>query len=209
MITLIVGGAYHDQVQAAEVIKKKYADASSRVLDEQATPEDVRSAFHEVSLFGERRSVIWHATSQVLEELLDEIVTSLSPEVIGIIIVDTLQTSTEALVKTHQIPLQILKKVSVKNFFDTRLADACIKRDKKKAWLLVQEARTLGEVPEAMLGRILWKYKDTAVKQGYTKETHPRYFADYEQYVHIYHDSHRGGGNALDLIERFVLSWNS
>jgi DNA polymerase III delta subunit len=209
MITLIIGGAYPDQMQAAEVIKKEYPNAVSRVLDEQVVPEDVCGAFQEVSLFEERRIIVWHTTSQVLEELLDEIVTSLSPEVTGIIIVDTLLKSTEALVKKYQIPLRILKKATVKNFFDTRLADACMKRDKKKAWLLVQEARRVGEVPEAILGRIVWKYKDRAVKQAYTKENNPDYFADYEQYVHIYHDSHRGGGNALDLIERFILSWNT
>ena len=78
-------------------------------------------------------------------------------------------------------------------------------RDRKKLWLLYNEALRADVVPEAIAGILHWKVRDMVGKgeRGkYSKEELQRISSGL---VGVYHDSHRGAGELSLLLERYIL----
>ena len=127
--------------------------------------------------------------------------------------------------KAEKTMESVARKQEVHTFNVFGLLDALASRDRKRAWVLYQEARSTGLVPEDIFWRIQWQVK-TILLAGVTKtaeeadmKTFPynkakdatRNFSSQdlkdlsEKIVNIYHSARRG--SSLDLgLEELVLN---
>ncbi|MBP9771727.1 MAG: hypothetical protein KBD16_02260 [Candidatus Pacebacteria bacterium] len=109
-----------------------------------------------------------------------------------------------------------------KSFSIFSLADALSARDKKKLWLLYQEALRDGMSAEEVHGLLVWQMKTLfAIEKGATEGIKPfvlqkgkRGLANFKndvddrlfELISIYHDSRRGGLELPLALEKFILA---
>lgn len=115
------------------------------------------------------------------------------------------------------------KTKTKKNEFNVfALTDALGKRDKKKLWILYQEALRAGKTPEELHGLLYWQIKTMLlVEQGATKTLKPfvvnktkKFIDNYSKeellalshdFVELYHDARLGKVEFGGGLERVVL----
>ncbi len=118
--------------------------------------------------------------------------------------------------------LALQKGSEEKAFSIFSLADALSARDKKKLWLLYQEALREGMSAEEIHGLLVWQMKTLfAIEKGATEGIKPfvlgkgkRALANFKndvddrlfELISIYHESRRGGLELPLALEKFILA---
>lgn len=105
--------------------------------------------------------------------------------------------------KTKGEVIKVKAPPKEKTFDVFSLGNAYASKDKKKLWLLLQEAYEAGIPAEALVGILSWKARTILAQRG-TKDE--KAVTQSSQLVRMYHDAHRGEGDLSLLLERFVLS---
>lgn len=218
-------------------------DAANRLI-EQHLPSDgqvtvidtynyqpgcVADALGSTSLFGEAQWFVLDTpsdTPEFNEEVLDSL-TALAESVNTFVVLEgkvlapekkryTKQAaSTEEFVATAAEPFNLFS-----------LADALAERDKRRLWLLVQEARLNGKQPEEMIGILWWQLKtiriaavtnsaDAAGMKPYPYNKAKRALGKYPRtqaaetaraLLRLYHAGHSGERDLELALERWVLT---
>ena len=143
---------------------------------------------------------------------------------------DTADALSEYAEKAWRFDFKNTKKKNSGNFFS--IPDAIGKRDRRGAWVLLQEAYRRGEPPEKIHGQVFWQFKnlymvkdaegkgdDALYELGLnpfvlkkTRSFSRNYSSTKElaqflrELVCVYHDAHRGGLPLDAALERFILT---
>lgn len=203
MLKFIVG----PEIERAVARRKVLADFALREAlksDELSISSLVAKASEE-TLFGDTRAYI--ADGEIDEVFAKEIISIagllLSSSHLFVFEADGGAPLLKLLEKTKGEVLRVKAPPKEKTFDVFSLGNAYASRDKKKLWLLLQEASGAGVAPEALVGILSWKARTILAQKG-VKDKEAT--ANSSALVRMYHDAHRGEGDLSLLLERFVLS---
>ena len=214
-------------------LKTKKPDASFVSLDgENVSPSAISELYQSQGLF-EQKVVAYFRNIISESELEDEISKKISDlaKSQNIFIWTEYKVSKETLVlfKKNSEKIDIIetkeKKKTYEEFNMFSLAEAFGKRDKKSLWMLFQKARMKASAEE-IHGILFWQLKSILVAEAsktaeeadmkpYTFSKSKGYVRNYsveelqkisEIFIEMYHDAHRGKGDFMLALEKFILS---
>jgi len=116
-----------------------------------------------------------------------------------------LKKQKDILTKEHVTVYAAEEKKKEESFNIFSLANAIAVKDRKRAWLLLTKAFSVGVQPENIIGVLHWKVRDMSIhaQKVYTKEELHKLS---RSLIVMYHNAHRGLGDLSLQLERFVLS---
>ncbi len=203
MLTFIVGKDT-ERASARREVLAKYSLREVLHADELTVSSLVAKA-EEQTLFGDTRAYI--ADGEVTESFVKDLL-EIAPHLLASPHLFLFEAESGALLvklleKTKGEVLKVKAPPKEKIFDVFSLANAFAKKDKKKLWMLFQEAMQNDVQPEALVGILAWKARSTLAQKG-IKDTAA--VAQSSALVCMYHDAHRGEGDLSLLLERFILS---
>lgn len=165
----------------------------------------LKSKAGEETLFGDTRAYI--ADGEIDERFAKELTTIsgalLSSSHLFVFEAEGDASLIKLLEKTKGKVVKVKAPPKATSFDVFSLAGAYASKDKKKLWLLLQEAYEAGVPTEAIVGILSWKARSILALKGPRDK---KAVADSSLLVRMYHDAHRGEGDLSLLLERFVLS---
>ena len=203
MLTFIVGKDTERASARARVLAKYPLREVLR--SEELSASSLSAKAEEQTLFGDTRAYI--ADGEVTESFAKELL-EIAPQLLAsphLFLFETEATAplVKILEKTKGEVTKVKAPPKEKTFDVFSLANAFAKKDKKKLWMLFQEALIDGVQPEALVGILAWKARSALSHSG-AKDTEA--IAQSSALVRMYHDAHRGEGDLSLLLERFILS---
>ncbi|MCR4274653.1 MAG: hypothetical protein NUW02_01200 [Candidatus Campbellbacteria bacterium] len=199
-----------------------------RLVDEGATIERLKELLESTGLFEAKYIVVLEFA--LGDEIFDEAIMSLAPALaeskhIFVILEEKIGTPLQKVFEEHANKVQELDlpKEEKKRFNIFALTDACVRRDKKNAWTVLQKALREGMVPEEIFGSVWWQFKTLAlVDRGDTEGMKPftitkarsalKLFSQEEihtlthELVTLYHEARREGPPLEIALEKFILN---
>ena len=203
MLKFIVG----KDTERAEARRKELVDFVLRetLRGDDLSLSSLEAKAGEETLFGDTRAYV--AEGEIDEEYAKQLVTVagalLSSSHLFIFEAEGGAPLVKLLEKTKGEVVKVKAPPKEKTFDVFSLGNAYASKDKKKLWLLLQEAYEAGIAPEALVGILSWKARTILAQRGVKDE---KAVAQSSALVSMYHDAHRGEGDLSLLLERFVLS---
>lgn len=211
---------------------EKRPDASVRRFDaESFSPDLIPELLQGQGLFVEKCIVILDrvlgsdAHQATLLKVLPEVAQS---DNIFVVIEGELLAAPKKKLEQHASKTQhfAADKKTTERFNAFALADALGARDKKRLWLLYQEALLNGLVAEELHGTLVWQVKSMALThvtttpdeagmkpfpykkaQGFAKNYSPDEVKEkWFSLLEVYHEARRGKGELSVLLEKWVLA---
>ena len=199
-----------------------------RLVDEGATPDRLRELLESTGLFEGKHIVVLEFAlgDEEFGDVVVDLAKSLAAsEHIFIILEEKMSTPLRKALEEYANKVQVfdVPKEEEKKFNAFAIADACARRDKKGAWVLLQQALREGMVPEEVHGIIWWQFKTLAlVERGDTEgmktfsvakaQSALRNFSHEElqklthELVTIYHEARRDGPPLEIALEKWILA---
>jgi DNA polymerase III delta subunit len=217
--------------QAFLLIHQEEADGARvrRISADEYMPGLFLDVLGAVSLFGEREIYLLDTPSQN-SDMYQEVIASLSAFAEShntfIIIESALVADERKKFAKHTEKIVECKSVAKERYTPFALTDALLVKDKKKVWILLQEARRVGLSSEEIIGTLWWQLKSLRI----TKHTKSAEEAGMKEYPYkkakqalanfkpgevehlsrtlltVYHDGHSGLVDIDQALEKWVLS---
>ena len=203
MLKFIVG----KDTERADVRRKELAGFVLRetLRGDELSISSLEGKASEETLFGDTRAYV--AEGEIDESFAKELVSIagllLSSSHLFVFEAEGGAPLLKLLEKTKGEIIKVKAPPKEKTFDVFSLSNAYANKDKKKLWLLLQEAYEAGIAPEALVGILSWKARTVLAQKGAKDE---KAVAQSSALVSMYHDAHRGEGDLSLLLERFVLS---
>ncbi|QQR82223.1 hypothetical protein IPJ70_02995 [Candidatus Campbellbacteria bacterium] len=215
------------EILSALALKRPHAQVF-RLVDEGATPDRLRELVESKGLFEEKYIVIVEfalgieAFSDAVVKLAQALAES---EHIFVILEEKLSTPLRKALEEHATKVQVfdVPKEEEKKFNAFAIADACARRDKKNAWVLLQQAFREGKASEEIHGIIWWQFKTLALvemgdtegmksfsitkaRSALTRFSHEELHKLTHELVTLYHEARRDGPPLEIALEKWILA---
>lgn len=181
------------------------------------------------SLFGEKMQYVLDTPSDnqaFLDEVLDTTAALAESEHLFVVIEKTVLAATKKVLAKYALTITEYKKPAEASFNQFAITDAIASRDKRQAWLLVQEAWQNHIATEEIIGLVWWQLKSmrlaacttTPAEAGmkdYPYRKAKSALANFplalvesksRELTKAYHDARRGKGDPNQLFEMWVLT---
>jgi DNA polymerase III delta subunit len=181
------------------------------------------------SLFGEKTEYLLDTPSDnqaFFEEVLAEAATLADSEHLFVVIDKGLLAADKKVLAKHAASMVEYKKPTESSFNQFAITDAVASRDKRQAWLLVQEAWQNHIATEEIIGLVWWQLKtmrlaactQTAAEAGMKDYPYRKAKSALQNFpltlveararslTKLYHDARWGKGDLNQLFEIWVLS---
>lgn len=198
------------------------------LLGESYVSGQLADAVGGVSLFGAARAVVIDTpTSEMVDELVPLLPSMAGSSDTFIIIEGPLLAAAKKRYQKHTPHLTEYVATKAERFNTFALAEALAQRQKKQAWVLLQQALMAGIAPEEIIGVLWWQLKsmrlaavtNTAAEAGmkdfpYRKAKQALNVWSVNDVVRVSHSLlqiyHEGHGGEIDLtlaLEQWTLTW--
>lgn len=216
------------KVQARVAALKQSGVEVSMIDADGFTPGVLRDAVGANSLFGEALGFVLDMPSvdaELAEETKEQLAAMAESVHAFLVLEGPLLAAAKKPYAKHAATIEEFKKAADQRFNTFALADALASKNKKQLWLLLQEARAVGEKAEGMIGILWWQLKalrlaaltGSAAEAGmkdfpYNKAK--RSLAKFGEgeveklsasLLALYHDGHAGMVDIDDALEEWVL----
>lgn len=214
---------------ASHYIATETETSVTRISAEDFQPGMVADALGAHSLFGGKELFVIDTPSE--DELYtNEVIESLKEmgesQNVFVVIEGTLLAALKKLYATHAEVLEEFKAKAAERFNTFALADALAEKNKKRLWLLLQEAKNNGLAAEEIIGMLWWQLKalrlaeisrtasEAGMKEfpfskakkslGYFKKGELEVLS--ESLLSVYHEGHAGVKDINVALEKWVLT---